>query len=187
MNRGAAASYGEPFFSRYLTGISSNRAADVLENFELVKLAVRTGFERNASPALSNPRMEESLSVEVFSRSLLDSIAFQIQQAVDQRTMGDLAERWKRFVLDASAAWDADALDSTVEPLFEALIKLGPSAIDLRGLREEQVNGMHLAVVLRATFTVRHQTLGWQDALKVAESALRKQGCSPQEALMGLL
>jgi hypothetical protein len=136
---------------------------------------------------LSQSRLEQPLSDRSFACSLLDSVAFEFQKTRNQREAQSLALRWKHSVLLPSAPWDADALDQTVEPLFEALIKLGPSAIDLRGLRADQVNGMHLAVVLRGTFAVKHQTLGWQEALRVAEAALRRQALPPEQALLGLL
>ena len=43
-----------------------------------------------------------------------------------------LASKWKALVLDRSAGRKSKDLTKTTEPVFEALLKFGPSAIDLR-------------------------------------------------------
>jgi hypothetical protein len=97
-----------------------------------------------------------------------------------------LAAKWMSLMLDKSAPVNANALTKTVKPLFEALSRYGAGAVDLRGLRAEQVNGVHLAVVLRATFSRKQQTLGWEHALSVARDALRRDGLEDDDALAGL-
>jgi hypothetical protein len=184
MNTASTVFDGRSIFS---TGAAGKAQLPDLLKRQTLESQSGSGWGRQARPALSRAR----LALPTSDRSSLDScsfldVAFEIQQRRNQREAHSLALCWKRGVLSPDAAWDADTLDRTVEPLFEALIKLGPGAIDLRGLREEEVNGMHLAVVLRGTFAVRHQTLGWQEALKVADAALRRQGIPPQEALIGL-
>lgn len=94
---------------------------------------------------------------------------------------------WKKLVLNPTAKADAASLYETTMPLFQALADGGPQSIDLTDLPFERVNGVHLAVVLRATFSHKHEVLGWQEALHKARMALRRDGLSEQDALMGLL
>ncbi len=98
-----------------------------------------------------------------------------------------LAAQWKTSLLDRAAGRRSRDLSRTVEPVMEALLSFGPAAIDLRDLPADRVNGMHLAVVLRATFTRRAQTPGWNQALAVAQAALRRDNISVDSALSGLL
>jgi hypothetical protein len=70
---------------------------------------------------------------------------------------------------------------------MQALLAYGPAAIDLRGLPVDRVNGMHLAVVLRATFSRKAQTPGWDQALVIAQAALQRDNISVASALGGLL
>ncbi|MNX82943.1 hypothetical protein D3C86_1146860 [compost metagenome] len=94
---------------------------------------------------------------------------------------------WKKLVLNPSAKIDAASLSETTMPLFQALADGGPQSIDLADLPLERVNGVHLAVVLRATFSRKHEVSGWHEALHKARTALRRDGISEEDALMGLL
>lgn len=94
---------------------------------------------------------------------------------------------WKLLVLDPSARIDAETLSQTTIPLFKSLSGGGPLAIDLTDLPQDRINGVHLAVVLRATFGRRHDTPGWDDALNQARIALRRDGLNEGDALMGLI
>jgi hypothetical protein len=98
-----------------------------------------------------------------------------------------LAAKWKALVLDPSAGCKSKDLIKTTEPVFEALLKFGPSAIDLRDLQEEMVNGAHLAVVLRATFTRRTEVPGWSRALQIAKKNLESSGANVKSVLGGLI
>ncbi len=98
-----------------------------------------------------------------------------------------LAVKWKTSVLDRSAGRKSKDLTKTTEPVFEALLKLGPSAIDLRDLPENLINGAHLAVVLRATFTRRTQVPGWSRALQIAKRNLESSGANVKSVLAGLI
>jgi type I restriction enzyme R subunit len=93
---------------------------------------------------------------------------------------------WKSLVIDPAAKIDAEALSKTTMPLFKALSAGGPKSIDLTNLPQDRINGVHLAVVLRATFARRHETPGWDDALTQARIALKRDGLSEDDALMGL-
>jgi hypothetical protein len=119
--------------------------------------------------------------------SPLDSDGF---HQVRQHSCGEakeLAEQWKKLVLDRNAAVNANGLTSTVKPLFQALSRLGPGAIDLRGLPTDKVNGVHLAVVLRATFSMKTRTPGWEEALGIARNALKRDCIDEADALSGLI
>lgn len=96
------------------------------------------------------------------------------------------AAQWKTSLLDRNAGRRAKDLSKTVQPVMQALLAFGPAAIDLRDLPVDRVNGMHLAVVLRATLTCRSQTPGWDQALSTAEAALRRDGLNTTSALSGL-
>ena len=96
------------------------------------------------------------------------------------------AEEWKALLLDRDAPVTAKALMATVKPLFQALSVYGAGAVDLSGLSPDSVNGMHLAVILRATFSRKNQTVGWETALSVAREALNRDCINPDRALAGL-
>lgn len=98
----------------------------------------------------------------------------------------ELATSWKAMLLDPNAPVNAKALTSTVKPIFQALSWFGAGAVDLRNLPVDSVNGMHLAVILRATYTRKSQTFGWDQALTIARQALTRDGISAADALAGL-
>lgn len=186
MNTASTVFSGRQVFARGTVGRAQMYAVQQWERLERQPNPSESDWSGRAAPALRKLRAEQSIANARFV-SILDTVSFASQQLSNRLEAATLADRWKREVLNPQAPWDADALDQTVEPLFEALIRLGPSAIDLRGFREEEVSGMHLAVVLRGTFAVRHQTLGWDEALGVAASALRRHNLPSEEGLVGLL
>ncbi|WP_124590317.1 hypothetical protein [Burkholderia cepacia] len=118
--------------------------------------------------------------------SPLDSDSFTRAVMHNSEEANSLASQWKALVLDPDAAVTAKALGRTVKPLFKALSQLGAGAVDLRQLPIDRVNGVHLAVVLRATLSFKERTLGWEEALDVARQALRRDGLNEADALMGV-
>ncbi len=94
---------------------------------------------------------------------------------------------WQRHLFDINASADVDTLSETVESVLDVLAELGPAAIDLTGLSARNVQGEHLAAVLRATATWDSQTPGWFDALQVAKLALQREKIDPLDALYGLI
>lgn len=116
-----------------------------------------------------------------------DVSAVAAAQSQAAETMSIFAVQWKASLLDRTAGRRSRDLSKTVEPVMQALLALGPSAIDLRDLPLDRVNGMHLAVVLRATFTQRAQTPGWTQALSIAQAALRRDNINETSVLSGLL
>lgn len=121
----------------------------------------------------------------IFFSTEISSYKLHQEQLSEESMM--LAAKWKTLVLDRSAGSKAKDLTKTTEPVFEALLKFGPSAIDLRNLPEELINGSHLAVVLRATFTRRAEVPGWRRALQIAKKNLESSGANVKSVLGGLI
>jgi hypothetical protein len=91
-------------------------------------------------------------------------------------------DEWKKFLFDYKAA----ELSQTTTALFRKLMNEGYASLDLSGLSADTVNGMHLAVILRATATKQREVKGWGEALDIAKPALIAQGVSWTDALAGL-
>lgn len=113
--------------------------------------------------------------------------SFKLHQEMLSKESMMLASKWKALVLDRTAGRKSKDLTKTTEPVFEALLKFGPSAIDLRDLPEELINGTHLAVVLRATFTRRTEVPGWSRALQIAKKNVESSGANVKSVLGGLI
>lgn len=127
-----------------------------------------------------------SLALDRFS-SFEDTIAFSIEKENKDKAIAESAQKWKRFLLNAKAGADLDALTETVEGLFASIEDFGVAVVDLRGLSAAEVQPDHLAAILRATATVHDQIPGWAVALKVAEEAFVSLGQDPGDALFGLI
>ena len=93
---------------------------------------------------------------------------------------------WLQRVLNPGLDASAEELTKTTRAVFEVLARHGVSAINLRGFGHS-VNGMHLAMVLRATADDLEGDPSWQRALEYAQTALREVGIEPTEALYGLM
>jgi len=143
----------------------------------------------NSSTSISNAQFASMVGQPTteMADSLLDSVGFKTARTAHQKEIAELAAGWKRQLLDRHAELSANALTKTVKPVFKALTLFGAGAVDLRGLSVETVNGVHLAVVLRATLTRKAQTLGWSEALSVARAALQRDGIDETDALAGLI
>jgi len=135
-----------------------------------------SGAQFNSIPSAPNVRSSQ-----------LDSHAYLAVKAFQQRTIDELNSAWKSQVLRSSAGISANDLTKTVKAVFQVLTSFGPAAIDLHNLPLEEVNGVHLAVVLRATMGKKEQTRGWAEALKIAGAALRRDGLDEADALSGLI
>jgi hypothetical protein len=112
--------------------------------------------------------------------------SFEIVRRQSETGATALAAKWKAMLLDRNAPVNAKALTATVKPIFQALSWFGAGAVDLSDLPVESVNGMHLAVILRATYSRKSQTFGWDRALDVAREALKRDGINEAHALAGL-
>lgn len=136
--------------------------------------------------AISNARIFVILGSASSSDSPLDGEAFRQASKERQREFTSLETQWKAQVLGPNSGVDAKSLTKTVKVVFQAVTQYGGAAIDLRDLPQERVNGMQLAVVLRATMARRELTKGWAEALEVARAALRRDGLDDSDALSGL-
>ena len=94
---------------------------------------------------------------------------------------------WRRFLFDPTASTDVDAISETIDSVFDAMAKVGPTAIDLRGVAVDNVSAEHLVAVLRATYLDRETVPGWPYALAQAPDALRRFELDPNEVLVGLV
>lgn len=92
---------------------------------------------------------------------------------------------WLQRVLNAQLVGNAAELTKTTRAVFEVLARYGSSAINLQGFGS-RVNGMHLAMVLRATADELDATEPWKKALGIARTALEAAGVDPKVALYGL-
>ena len=165
--------------------LSKNNSAYLSKGFDVAKAAAnapnfafvdwRSGYGGARS---------DSFSVEA---SPFNSAALIFAQQESAMAIAELARRWKKSLLDVTASKTSKALGETIDPLFEAMLQFGASAIDLRNLPVERVNGIHLAVILRATLTRKEETPGWEEALEVAKQALQREGIDIEDALGGLL
>ena len=120
-------------------------------------------------------------------KSLLDTTQYQTERARVDALRKAYEREWKSQVLDPHAELSASALTRTLRPVMGALLELGPGAIDLTNLPQGSVSGVHLAVVLRATFRRQESAPGWENALQVARFALSYQGLDEDKVLSGLL
>lgn len=130
----------------------------------------------------------QSISRAFFTGGLDDSAVESIQAGVrriQERTR--LEAGWKDRVLNCKLTVDSAELTRTAKSVMAALTKFGDEAIDLSALPADRVNGMHLAVLLRATWTRKESTKGWKTALGIARAALANQGVDPSEALIGMV
>jgi hypothetical protein len=106
---------------------------------------------------------------------------------IDETARRKLWAEWRDRVTDSQLGHDSVELTRTVRPVLASLARFGDAAVDLTGFRPEQVNPMHLAVVLRVTSTRKTSTRGWDDALQVARSAMERKGIPADKALLGLV
>lgn len=120
-------------------------------------------------------------------KSLLDTAEYKSERVRVEEIRKAYEREWKSQVLDPRAEISANALTRTLRPVLGALLELGPGAIDLTDLPQGLVSGVHLAVVLRATFRRQESAPGWENALQVARYALSLQGLDEGKVLSGLL
>lgn len=91
------------------------------------------------------------------------------------------------MVCNKDASADIDSLSHTVEAALLAISEFGPQVIDLNNLVPDEVQGEHLATLLRATSTWKREITGWNETLKVAAEALDRSGIDPSDALYGMI
>lgn len=89
-------------------------------------------------------------------------------------------------VFDPAAPADVNAIGETVSSLVNLVYDRGFHAIDFTSIEPEEINGEHLAAVLRITSANRILVKGWNRALRVAREALRQQNVNVADVLFGL-
>jgi hypothetical protein len=119
--------------------------------------------------------------------SQLDSSSYKVARSKMSQVRDRYACEWKAQLLNPQAEVSSSALTSTLRPVVQALLELGPGGVNLSSLPVESVNGVHLAVVLRATLKRKDFTPGWDDALRVARAALAREGIDETKVLSGLI
>ncbi|MBB6582768.1 hypothetical protein [Ralstonia solanacearum] len=95
--------------------------------------------------------------------------------------------QWKRYVFDPASPTDVDAISETVDRVFDVISEFGPGALSLADVRPDEVQGEHLAAVLRASSSWADAVPGWSNALQVAATALTNSGIDPNDALYGMI
>ncbi len=124
---------------------------------------------------------------EAAQTAQLDSALYRSARFSEAKKREEFNRQWRERVLLPDAPLTANALTETAKPVFEALLELGDWAIDLSGLCPSEVNGVHLAVILRATLRHKQTTKGWESALEVARQALRLANVDERKVLSGLV
>lgn len=119
--------------------------------------------------------------------SFLDSPAFLKEQSKIRDAICKLEENWGRHLFDPYAPTDVDTISETIEYAYDAISQFGPGAVDLTKISLPSLNSEHISALLRATFSFRDKTPGWQRALFVAQMALERDGIDVNDALAGLL
>jgi len=140
-----------------------------------------------AGISISNARFIGKPRLGALQDAMLETSNYRTAQIKMSDESQLLSSRWKKLVLDPAAGKKSKDLTRTTEPVFDALLRVGPAAIDLRNLPEDSINGMHLAVVLRVTFSRRNQVPGWAKALQTAIKTLKSSGANVELVLAGLI
>ena len=96
-------------------------------------------------------------------------------------------EKVGRHVFNPRAATDVDSITETVEAVLDAVAEFGPSVLKLQNLRPENVQGEHLAALLRVSSTWQDDVLDWGNALEVAANAVTLAGSDPKDILFGMI
>jgi hypothetical protein len=118
--------------------------------------------------------------------SFLDSRSYIVERSENHKAINVISEHWKKHLYNLSAWFDVDTLSETIDGIYDAIDQFGPGAIDLSSIESKDVNGVHLAAILRATFPFQNFTQGWDHALGEAVSALQRDGVDINDALAGL-
>ncbi len=144
--------------------------------------------------ARSAPEAQLARAARAMTNSFVGLSQAEFVSDVGPRETGQLMEwsevqhhnrAWLRRVLDPNISGTSAELTKTTRAVFEVLARYGARAINLAGFGD-RVNGMHLAMVLRATADELEGTEAWENALVVARSSLERAGIDPSIALYGL-
>lgn len=119
------------------------------------------------------------------------SFADAAQQGLIKQVLGwkeaKATEKWRRYVFNPQSSADVDALTETVEAVLDAVSEFGPSVLKINGLRAKNVNGEHLAALLRVSSTWQNDIAGWSEALSIAVEAVSQSGADPDDIFFGMI
>lgn len=110
----------------------------------------------------------------------LDAILQRVRQSL-------VCEEWRKLIIKKDAATDTVTLQLTADRAFSAIHLGGPASIDLLLLQDGEVNGEHLAMLLRCIAVWHNEMPGWDRAIAIAKSALTIEGKDAEDALFGIL
>lgn len=131
--------------------------------------------------------IDRSSSASMANDSFIDTPAYRHQWNRQAKAIAAFSVYWKKFLMDPRASVDVDAISESIDHIYEAIDQFGPGGIDLNNLRAQDVNGEHLAAILRATSSWKTLVPGWIDALQVAAAALKIANVDAEDALFGLV
>lgn len=111
----------------------------------------------------------------------------EVEEELKVQAQFQALRQWKRYVFDPSAPTDVDAISETVDRVFDVISEYGPGSLSLADVQPNNVQGEHLAAVLRASSSWADAVPGWHDALQIAATALANSGIDPNDALYGMI
>lgn len=154
-----------------------------MQAYDTNKIALPDGRVLEASGWLEVfPPIAQNLTVK--AEATVDE--FTILAVLLKQTQEEMNAKWKNNLFNLELGYGAKDLIKTTKPLMAFLLQFGAGSVDLSNLNSDKINGMHLAVVLRATAEKKSEVKGWIEALEVAKKALDNQKINPEEALIGL-
>jgi hypothetical protein len=143
-------------------------------------LGVQHSFAPNSRLTQSDAKIGTSISV------LHDVVVEEFIKKQMEEVTSSL-RKWDLYLTDINAPVDVNAIAKTLDLVFEAMNKYGAGAVDLCNLHAPNINGEHLAAILRATSSIKNLIPGWANALNVAKTALTNQHIEIEDALFGLI
>src|SRR5882762_3908093 len=102
-------------------------------------LAAAIAFVRSTFPAFSNSFFTMENKSLNFGATTEDSQGILRVVQAQAAAITYLTSGWKRYLLDRNAPSDVDAISETISNVFEAVVQLGPGAIDLSEIDAQQV------------------------------------------------
>ena len=94
---------------------------------------------------------------------------------------------WLKNASNESISTDVDSLSDTAADVIDNIRRIGVDSIDLSILKEDSINVEHLLTVLRVTYSIRENIIGWNKSLAMAESITRKMNLDSNDLLYGLI
>ena len=144
-------------------------------------------FVKGSFPALSNTFFTTGAEIWNYGATTAEQQGILHAAQAQTAAMAHFGHEWKHYIFNVASPTDVDAISQTIERVLETVVQYGPECVDLTSAEPEQVNGEHLAALLRATFVWQDKVPGWRRGLDIATAALQRAGINPQDALIGLI